>query len=90
MKVYLYTEYDDEMAFGEIFNLVFSDIEKAKETLSARVERWFGDEYTFSEILANKDGRFYHEDDTVRDDYVSIPNGCGGYIFFTITPMEVE
>lgn len=92
-KVYLYKEYDDSYAYGDEVVETYKDKDQAKERLADRMVRWIkyrtGKEYTFEDILNNVDNLYDENDCTVTDEYISVPDKRGGWLFFVVEEKEL-
>lgn len=81
-KVYVYHEYNDSEAYGSQLLRVFRNEDDGKACLAERVKRVLGKPL---DELAKE----VEDDDTVRDDYVSV-NGGKGVDFFILEELPVE
>ena len=68
-KIYLYKEYNDELAYGEEITMLFPTRKEARKHLKARVKKAYG--MPLKQMA--EDPEF--KDDTISKDYVSIVNG---------------
>ncbi len=82
MKVYVYKEYNDDLAYGEELVKVFTTEKQAKKFLKKRILEC--ERCSFAELKSEAS-----ENDTVTEDYVSIETGDGSVSYYIIEESEV-
>lgn len=82
MKVYVYKEYRDDYAYDEEFILTFASKEDAEKTLREHVEHFFGK-------MWDQIPEELEEQDTFKNDFVSVPDENGALFFWIIEEHDL-
>ena len=82
MRIFVYKEYNDDLAYGEELIKVFASKKTAEAELKARVEKCFGAPWN---EVKNRAGQI----DTVTADYVSVVSDDGDVSFFIVEEHDV-